>query len=140
MACKVHKSLSLRRRLHILRFLTNSKNNKLKVALENVKRKYENLIATKRDYISLLNNNIDDNKDVKIVKISEGTFMVRVTCEKGGGKLVAILEAFEEISMNVEEAKVSCENEFSMEAIIVTEDQTLDVTDVTEVILKAIEK
>ncbi|KAL5053757.1 hypothetical protein RYX36_034439 [Vicia faba] len=140
MACKVHKSLSLRRRLHILRFLTNSKNNKLKVALENVKRKYENLIATKRDYISLLNNNIDDNKAVKIVKISEGTFMVRVTCEKGGGKLVAILEAFEEICMNVEEAKVSCENEFSMEAIIVTEDQTLDVTDVTEMILKAIEK
>ncbi|KAI5384901.1 uncharacterized protein LOC127105446 [Lathyrus oleraceus] len=140
MACKVQKRVSLRRRLHILRFLTNSNYNKLKVALENVKREYENLIATRRDYIRLLDNNVNDNKDVKIVKISEGTFMVKVTCEKGGGKLVAILEAFEEICVNVEEAKVSCENEFSMEAIIVSEDQSLDVTYVTEVILKAIEK
>lgn len=66
--------------------------------------------------------------------------MVKVTCEKGGDKLVAILEAFEKICVNVEQARVSSENGFSMEAIIVAEDQNLDVRDVKEVILKAIGK
>ncbi|KAI5384910.1 uncharacterized protein LOC127105449 [Lathyrus oleraceus] len=157
MACRVQKRVSLRRRLHILRVLTNSNINaninrnstakstflhiqKLKVELENVKREYENLIATRRYYISLLNNNVNDNKEVKIEKIREGTFMMKVTCEKGGDKLVAILEGFEKICVNVEQARVSSENGFSMEAIIVAEDQNLDVRDVKEVILKAIGK
>ncbi|KAK2384355.1 hypothetical protein P8452_39259 [Trifolium repens] len=155
MACKIQKRLSLRRRrLHILQVLTNSSNNanknsiakstfehihKLKLALENVKREYENLIATRKEYISLLNN-VKDNKEVKIEKIREGTFKVKVTCEKGGDKFVAILETFEEMCVNVEQARVSCENGFSMEAIIVAEDQNLDVRDVNEALLKAIGK
>ncbi|XP_039685381.1 uncharacterized protein [Medicago truncatula] len=143
MACKVQKRVvvALRRRLHILRFRTNSNNNniqKLKLALETVKREYKNLIATRRCYISLLNNVNKDNKDVKIDKIRAGTFMVKVTCEKGGDKLVSILEAFEDICVNVQQARVSCKNEFSIEAIIVAEDQTLDVTYITQVLLKAI--
>jgi len=64
--------------------------------------------------------------------------MVKVTCEKGGDKLVSILEAFEEICVNVQQARVACKNGFSIEAIIVAEDQTLDVTYVTQVLLKAI--
>jgi hypothetical protein len=66
--------------------------------------------------------------------------MVKVTCEKGGDKLVSILQAFEEICVNVQQARVSCKNGFSIEAIIVAEDQTLDVTYITQVLLKAIEK
>jgi len=79
-------------------------------------------------------------QDVKIEKIREGTFMVKITCEKGGDKLVPILEAFEEMCVNVEEARVSCENGFSMQAIIVAEDENLDVRDVNEALLKAIGK
>ncbi|CAJ2677357.1 unnamed protein product [Trifolium pratense] len=154
MACKIQKRLSLRRRrLHILQVLTNSNNanknsiakstflhiHKLKLALENVKREYESLIATRREYISLLNN-VKDNKEVKIEKIKEGTFKVKVTCEKGGEKFVAILETFEKMCVNVEQARVSCENGFSMEAIIVAEDENLDVRDVNEALLKAIGK
>ncbi|XP_004504283.1 transcription factor BHLH3 [Cicer arietinum] len=155
MACKVQKRVSLRRRLQILRVLTNSNNNaktnrnsiakttfqhihKLKLALETIKREYENLLATRRDYTTLLNN-VKDNEEVKVEKIRGGTFMVRVTCEKGGDKLVAILEAFEEMCVNVEQARVSCENGFSMEAIVVAkEDKTVDVRDVTQLLLKAI--
>ncbi|XP_045826349.1 uncharacterized protein LOC123918370 isoform X1 [Trifolium pratense] len=107
MVCKVQKRVSLRRRLHIMRFFNNSNNN--------------------QEY-------------VKIEKIREGTFMVKVTCEKGGDKLVSILEAFEEICMNVEQASVSCENGFSMEAIIVAEDQNVDIRDVNQALLKAIGK
>lgn len=67
--------------------------------------------------------------------------MVRITCEKGSDKLVAILEAFEEMRLNVQQARVSCENGFSLEAIAVAEeDQNLDVRDVTEALLKAIGK
>ncbi|KAK2438281.1 hypothetical protein P8452_33997 [Trifolium repens] len=154
MACKIQKRLSLRRRrLHILQILTNSNNanknsiakstfvhiHKLKLAHENVKREYENLIATRREYISLFNS-VKDNKEVKIEKIREGAFKVKVTCEKGGDKFVAILETFEEMCVNVEQARVSCENEFSMEAIIVAEDKNLDVRDVNEALLKAIGK
>ncbi|TKY60061.1 hypothetical protein E2542_SST17156 [Spatholobus suberectus] len=109
MACRVQKRISLRRKLHILRVLTNSNSakrtsiakstvlrlNKLKLALETVKRQYENLRANRREYISLLNH-VKENKDVKIEKVRPGTFMVRVTCEKGGDKLVAILEAFDD--------------------------------------------
>lgn len=78
---------------------------------------------------------------MKVEKVRAGTFTVRVTCEKGGDKLVAILEAFDEMCLNVEEARVSCENGFSMEAIAVAEeDQTLDVRDITEALMKAIGK
>ncbi|XP_027348631.1 uncharacterized protein LOC113860163 [Abrus precatorius] len=153
MACKVQKKILLRRKLHILRVLTNSYSAKrttvakstvlciykLKLALETVKREYENLLATRREYISLLNH-VKDNKDVKIEKVREGTFMVRVTCEKGSDKLVAILEAFEEMCLNVQQARVSCQNGFSLEAIAVAADHTLDVTDVTVALLKAIGK
>ncbi|CAJ1938687.1 unnamed protein product [Sphenostylis stenocarpa] len=149
----VRKRIPLRRKLHILRVLTNSNSvkrtsiakstilrlYKLKLALETVKRHYENLLATRREHINLLNY-VKEKKDVKIEKVRAGTFMVKVTCEKGGNKLVAILEAFDEMCLNVEQAKVSCENGFSLEAIALAEDQTLDVRDVSEALLKAIGK
>ncbi|KAJ1426155.1 hypothetical protein SESBI_10552 [Sesbania bispinosa] len=114
MACKVQKRISLRRKLHILRVLANSNHakrtsipkstvlhlHKLKFALETIKREYENLLATRREYISSLLNHVKENKH----------------------------------------ARVSCENGFSLEAIVVAEDQTLDVRDVTEALLKAIGK
>ncbi|WVZ23297.1 hypothetical protein V8G54_001841 [Vigna mungo] len=153
MACRVQKRISLRRKLHILRVLTNSYSAKrtsianttilrlykLKLALETLKRHYENLLAAREDHINLLNH-VKENKDVKIEKVRAGTFMVKVTCEKGSNKLVGILEAFDEMRLNVQQAKVSCENGFSLEAIVVAEDQTLDVKDVTEALLKAIGK
>ncbi|ESW31473.1 hypothetical protein PHAVU_002G240800 [Phaseolus vulgaris] len=153
MACRVQKRISLRRKLHILRVLTSSNSAKrtsianstvlrlykLKLALETVKRHYENLLATRGEHINLLNH-VKENKDVKIEKVRAGTFMVKVTCEKGSNTLVAILEAFDEMCLNVQQAKVSCENGFSLEAIVVAEDQTLDVRDVSEALVKAIGK
>ncbi|CAL0325011.1 unnamed protein product [Lupinus luteus] len=153
MACRVQKKISMRRKLHILRALANSNSAKrttiekstilyiykLKVALETVKKDYENLLAIRSKYLNILNH-VQENKNVKVKKINTGTFVVSVTCEKRGDKLVAILEAFDEMSLNVEQAKVSCENGFSLEAIVVSKDQTLDVRNVTEALLKAIGK
>ncbi|OIW19248.1 hypothetical protein TanjilG_20373 [Lupinus angustifolius] len=151
MACRVQKRISTRRKLHILRTLSNSNSAKrtsiakstvlyiykLKVALETVKREYENLLATRREYLKLLNH-VQEKENVKVEKVMAGTFVVRVTCDEGGDKLVSILEAFDEMCLNVEQAKVCCENGFSLEAIAVAEDKTLDPRDVTESLLKAI--
>lgn len=73
-------------------------------------------------------------------KIEEG-FHVRVTCEKAEDTLISILEAFDEMGLNILQAKVSCNSYFSMEAIAAhvaqNQEYKLDVTDVTRAIIKA---
>ncbi|KAF7803274.1 transcription regulators protein [Senna tora] len=143
MANRVQKRISLRRKLHILRALINSnsaKNTntttlqlyKLKALLETVKREYDNLIAARRGY--------QNHKEVKVEKVAEGTFVVKINCERGGDKLVAILEAFEEMGVDVEQARVSCNDAFSMEAIVVAEDQAMKESNVVESLVEAIGK
>ncbi|KAK4286232.1 hypothetical protein QN277_002818 [Acacia crassicarpa] len=100
---------------------------------------YDNLIAARREYQNLLRH-VQEHKNVKVEKVAEGTFAMKVTCEKGGDKLVAILEAFEEKGLNVEQARVSCNEGFSMEAIVVAEDQAMDTRKVAETLLRAIGK
>ncbi|XP_028764794.1 uncharacterized protein LOC114722844 [Neltuma alba] len=153
MGCRKQKRVSLRRKLHILRTRINSNSAKrsliakstvlqiyrLKVMLETIKREYANLIAARREYQNLLKH-VQQHKNVKVEKVAEGTFAAKVTCEKGGDKLVAILEAFEEKGLNVEQARVSCNDGFSMEAIVVAEDQALDTRNIAEVLLGAIGK
>lgn len=75
-------------------------------------------------------------------KIEEG-FHIRVTCEKAEDTLVSILHAFDEMGLNILQAKVSCNSYFAMEAIaaLVAQNQhKLDVTDVTQAIIKATQK
>ncbi|MED6216440.1 hypothetical protein PIB30_007784 [Stylosanthes scabra] len=150
MACRVQRRISLRRKLHILRALANSNSlkgkrgsipkssivyiYKLKVALESIKREYENILKDVKE----------KNKEevVKVEKVKGGgRFVVRIKCEKGGEKLVSVLEAFEEMGVNVENAKVSCEGGFRMEAIVAVaehDQSVVDVTHITEALLKAI--
>lgn len=80
----MQKRISLRRKLHILRVLTYSNSAKrtslakstvlrlykLKLALETVKRQYENLLATRRECVRLLNH-VKESKDVKIEKVGQ---------------------------------------------------------------------
>ncbi|KAI9071017.1 hypothetical protein K1719_047016 [Acacia pycnantha] len=131
MGCREQKRMSLRRKLHILRTHINSNSAKrsfitkstvlqiyrLKIMLETIKREYENLIAARREYQNLLRH-VQEHKNVKVEKVAEGTFAMKVTCEKGGDKLVAILEAFEEKGLNVEQARVSCNEGFSWKPLL----------------------
>lgn len=64
--------------------------------------------------------------------------LVKVTSKKGRDVLVTVLESFEEMGLNVLQARVSCTPWFCMEAIAETKDNALDVQNVTQVILKAI--
>ncbi|MBA0638554.1 hypothetical protein Godav_000059, partial [Gossypium davidsonii] len=78
--------------------------------------------------------------EVKVEKVGE-EFVVKVSCNKGRDKLISILEAFEELDLNVVRARVNCSHFFAMEAIAVAQDQkTTDINDVTQAILMAIEK
>ncbi|OMO65448.1 hypothetical protein COLO4_31243 [Corchorus olitorius] len=154
MVTKLLRRTACRRKLHLLRNLTNSKSvkrssmvlnallhiYKLKVKLEEMQREYQNLMAIRNQYLTLL-------KHIQIPKVEKNgeQFEVKVTCNKGGDKLVSILEAFDELGLNVVQARVSCNHFFAMEAIAVVDhddqgQQTIDIKDVTQAVLKAIEK
>lgn len=157
MANKLQRRTASRRKLQLLRTLTNSKSvkrknaiiskvlqiYKLKVKLEEIQREYQNLLAIRNQYLTSLEH-IQIPKEVKVEKINNGQeFGVKVSCNKGSGdKLVSILEAFDELGLNVVQARICCNHFFAMEANISVADQDLqamDTKDITEAVLKAID-
>ncbi|GMI82285.1 hypothetical protein like AT1G29270 [Hibiscus trionum] len=153
MATKLQRRTTSRRKLQFLSTLSNSKSvkrrsmllnvllhcHKLKLKLEEIHREYQNLMAIRNQYFTLLKH-MQIPKEVKVDKVGE-EFVVKVSCNKGGDKLISILEAFEELGLHVVEAKVCCTHFFAMEATAVDQDQqTTDIKVVTQAILKAIEK
>ncbi|GMI91613.1 hypothetical protein like AT1G29270 [Hibiscus trionum] len=153
MVTKLQRRTKSRKKLQFLPTLSNSKSvkrrsivlnvllqcHKLKLKLEGIHREYQNLVAIRNQYFTLLKH-IQTPKEVKVEKVGE-ELVVKVSCNKGGDKLISVLEAFEELGLNVLQAKVSCSHLFAMEAIAVARDQqTTDIKDVTQAILKAIEK
>nr|XP_011460625.1 PREDICTED: uncharacterized protein LOC105350388 isoform X2 [Fragaria vesca subsp. vesca] len=157
----VRKRLPLRRKLQTQRSFTRRKSLRtakvrksstvidamlhiylLKRKLEALHKECLDLMAIKTKYLDLIKH-IHMPKEVKVEKIEEG-FRVRVTCEKADDTLVSILEAFDEMGLNILQAKVSCNSYFAMEAIAAHEAQNqeykLDVTGVTQAIIKAIKK
>ncbi|KAL6198281.1 hypothetical protein ACLB2K_028073 [Fragaria x ananassa] len=157
----VRKRLPLRRKLQTQRSFTRRKSLRtakvrksstvidamlhiylLKRKLEALHKECLDLMAIKTKYLDLIKH-IHVPKEVKVEKIEEG-FRVRVTCEKAEDTLVSILEAFDEMGLNILHAKVSCNSYFAMEAIAAREAQNqeykMDVTDVTQAIIKATQK
>ncbi|KAF9683693.1 hypothetical protein SADUNF_Sadunf04G0040800 [Salix dunnii] len=114
---------------------------KLKLKLEATKRELASLIARKREYLSVMKQLQLPKREVKVEKAEKG-LLVRVTCEKGGDKLVSILEVFEEMGLAVLNARVSSNIYFAMEAIVVAEEEehALNVKSITEAVIKAIER
>nr|XP_023875088.1 uncharacterized protein LOC111987593 isoform X2 [Quercus suber]POE82784.1 hypothetical protein CFP56_19695 [Quercus suber] len=150
MASMLQKRIAMRRKIHILRAQTKCSKSvkrsfintvallyiyKLIRKLEAIKREYLNLMATKREYLKLMKN----MQDVEVQKL-RGGFLVKVNCEKGEDRLVRILEAFDEMGLNVQQARVSCNKRFEMGAIVVAQDQALDVKEVTEALLGALKR
>ncbi|OVA06929.1 hypothetical protein BVC80_8433g3 [Macleaya cordata] len=76
---------------------------------------------------------------VKVEKINNNGFLVRVNCEKVRDLLVPILEGFEEKGLNVLHVRVCCnQSTFCMEAITETQNTTLDVRDVTQSVFETL--
>ncbi|KAI5591044.1 hypothetical protein POPTR_004G060800v4 [Populus trichocarpa] len=155
MVARLQRRAAMGRRLHVLRTLTCSKSvqrksvimdallyiYKLKLKLEAIKRELANLVAIKREYLSLMKQLQLPKKEVKVEKAEQG-LLVRVTCEKGGDKLVSILEVFEEMGLVILNARVSSNLFFAMEAIVVAdqEQHALHVKSITQAVTKAIER
>ncbi|XP_010274413.1 PREDICTED: uncharacterized protein LOC104609736 [Nelumbo nucifera] len=142
MASRQQKRVAFRRKLQILRSLTSSKS----VRKSSIIRDAFNYINQLKLKLEALNQAYGDHlkqiqlpTEVKVERIENG-FVVEVRCEKGPDLLVSILEAFEDTSLNVLQARVSSNHCFCMESMVEAQDQALDARDVTQAVLRAISK
>ncbi|KAJ4971505.1 hypothetical protein NE237_004604 [Protea cynaroides] len=123
MVSREHKKAALYEKLQLLRSVTNSHaRNKTAIIvdaskyIEELKQKVDRL---NRDIAATLNSEDPNPLPLKVtVETLEKGFLINVFSEKScPGLLVSILEAFEELGLNVLDARVSCTDNFCLEAI-----------------------
>ncbi|KAK2440628.1 ACT domain-containing protein [Trifolium repens] len=125
MVSKVHMRTALyRRKLQLLRSITYPSHNKASVKLDSteyiqgLKQKLEELKQLPVP-IPTTQSIIDYNPMPKLkVETQEEGFVIKVVSERScQGLLVFILEAFEELGLEVLHARVSCVDDFCLEAV-----------------------
>ncbi|KAG4992875.1 hypothetical protein AAZX31_09G255900 [Glycine max] len=123
-ASREKRRASLEETLQQLRDVTNSTAlNKASIIvdaskyIEELKQKVEGLNSELEIAESSTTTQIDELPMV-IVKTLKKGFLINVLLEKNcPGMLVSILEAFEELGLDVLDARVSCEDSFQLEAV-----------------------
>ncbi|XP_010549418.1 PREDICTED: uncharacterized protein LOC104820606 [Tarenaya hassleriana] len=139
MVARKEKNSAKRRKLH---FPTNLSDCKLKAVIGEALVLYISLLKLKIEALNQIKNQYEF-EEVKVEKIEE-RFQVKVRCQRGGHKLVQVLEAFEEMGLEVIQARVSCQGSFSMEAIVEPRDQgakvVWDVDYMTQILVQALVK
>ncbi|PON83226.1 Myc-type, basic helix-loop-helix (bHLH) domain containing protein [Trema orientale] len=128
MVSREHKrsAAALHEKLHLLRSITNSHAlNKTSIILdaskyiEDLKQKVQRLnqdIANAQSTSSNHDQNALPPVQVTVETLEKG-FLVNVLSEKScPGLLVSVLEAFEDLGLNVLEARVSCADSFRLQA------------------------
>ncbi|XP_038884497.1 uncharacterized protein LOC120075304 isoform X2 [Benincasa hispida] len=152
MVSREHKKAVLHEKLQLLRSITNSHAlNKASIIvdaskyIEELKQKVERL----NQDISTVQNSIHPNPlshqyspmQVTVERLVKG-FSINVFSEKScQGLLVSILEVFEELGLNVIEARVSCTDTFQLQAIAEIEEEgeeAIDAQAVKEAVVQAI--
>ncbi|ONK62457.1 uncharacterized protein A4U43_C07F4050 [Asparagus officinalis] len=124
MVSREHKQAVLHEKLQLLRSVTNSHAvNKTSIIMdaskyiEELKQKVERL----NQEIAYEDNTSEDEDDALpevTVETLEKGFLINVFSEKSfPGLLVCILEVFEELGLNVIEARASCTDTFRLEAV-----------------------
>ncbi|XP_010256961.1 PREDICTED: uncharacterized protein LOC104597218 isoform X1 [Nelumbo nucifera] len=124
MVSREHKRAVLYEKLQLLRSVTNSHAlNKTSIIvdaskyIEELKEKVEKL----NQDIAAAQNSSNDQTPLPVqvtVETIEKGFLINVFSEKScPGLLVSILEAFEELGLNVLDARVSCTDSFRLEAV-----------------------
>ncbi|XP_031477091.1 transcription factor SCREAM2 [Nymphaea colorata] len=124
MVPRERKKASLHEKLQLLRSVTNSHAiNKTSIIVDASK-----YIEELKEKVERLNQDVADEQQsaddqdslpfqVKVEALEKG-FMITVFSEKScPGLLVSILEAFEELGLNVLQARVSCTDTFRLEAV-----------------------
>ncbi|KAE7996522.1 hypothetical protein FH972_001237 [Carpinus fangiana] len=122
MVSREHKRAALHEKLQLLRSITNSHAlNQTSIIvdaskyIEELKRKVERL---NQDIATAQSSNDQNPLPGVTVETLEKGFLINVLSEKScPGLLVSILEAFEELGLNVLEARVSCADNFRLQAV-----------------------
>ncbi|KAH1091876.1 hypothetical protein J1N35_019133 [Gossypium stocksii] len=123
MVSREHKRAALHEKLQLLRSITNSHAvNKTTIIvdaskyIEELRQKVERL----NQDISAAQTSNDQNPlpmQVTVETLEKG-FLINVFSEKScPGLLVSLLEAFEELGLNILEARVSCTDSFRLQAV-----------------------
>ncbi|KAH7855239.1 hypothetical protein Vadar_022790 [Vaccinium darrowii] len=147
MVSREHKkaaAAALHEKLQLLRSITNSRAmNKTSIIIdaskyiEDLKQKVEVL---NQDIAIAQNSSYQDPRPMVTVENLEKGFQINVISEKNcPGLLVTILEAFEELGLNVVEARVSCTGNFHLEAVGENEEENVDAHTVKQIVSQAID-
>ncbi|XVF60124.1 hypothetical protein PTKIN_Ptkin08bG0018500 [Pterospermum kingtungense] len=147
MVSREHKRAALHEKLQLLRSITNSHAlNKTSIIvdaskyIEELKQKVERL----NQDISAAQTSSHDQNPLPMVTVEtlEKGFLINVISEKScPGLLVSVLEAFEELGLNVLEARVSCTDSFQLQAIggeNEEQSESIDAHVVKQAVLQAI--
>ncbi|XVF13969.1 hypothetical protein REPUB_Repub09cG0015800 [Reevesia pubescens] len=148
MVSREHKRAALHEKLQLLRSITNSHAmNKTSIIvdaskyIEELKQKVERL---NQDIAAAAQSSNHQNPlpmQVTVETLEKG-FMINVFSEKScPGLLVSILEAFEELGLNVLEARVSCTESFQLQAVggeNEEQNESIDAQVVKQAVLQAI--
>ncbi|XP_052184813.1 transcription factor bHLH61-like isoform X2 [Diospyros lotus] len=122
MVSREHKrAAALHEKLHLLRSITNSHAlEETSIILDaskyigELKRKVERL---NQDIETAQSSSDQDSVEVTVETLAKG-YLINVISEKScPGLLVSVLEAFEDLGLNVQEARISCANSFQLEAV-----------------------
>ncbi|KAK6256347.1 hypothetical protein SCA6_017652 [Theobroma cacao] len=147
MVSREHKRAALHEKLQLLRSITNSHAlNKTSIIvdaskyIEELKQKVERL---NEDIAAAQTSNHQNPLPVQVtVETLEKGFLINVFSDKScPGLLVSILEAFEELGLNVLEARVSCTDSFRLQAVggeNEEQSETVDAQVVKQAVLQAI--
>ncbi|XP_029123965.1 transcription factor bHLH61 [Elaeis guineensis] len=144
MVSREHKRASLHDKLQLLRSITNSHAlSKTSIIIDaskyiaELKQKVERL----NQEIACVRNVVEENPlPVVTVETLKKGFLINVFSEKRcPGLLVSILEAFEELGLDVMEARASCTDMFRLEAVGgENQIKSLDAQVVKQAVLQAI--
>ncbi|XVE84094.1 hypothetical protein DITRI_Ditri16bG0141800 [Diplodiscus trichospermus] len=149
MVSREQKRAALQEKLQLLRSITNSHDlNKTSIIIDASK-----YIQELKQKVERLNQDIavatqtpnDQNPlmpmQVKVETLEKG-FLINVFSDKScPGLLVSILEAFEELGLNVLEARVSCTDSFRLQAVggeNEEQNESIDAQVVKQAVLQAI--
>ncbi|WCJ20002.1 hypothetical protein M5689_002268 [Euphorbia peplus] len=122
MVSRENKRTVLHEKLQLLRSITNSHSmNKTSIIvdatkyIEDLKQKVDRL---NQDMGAEQSSTHQNSLPMVTVETLEKGFLINVFLERNcSGLLVSILEAFEELNLNVQEARVSCTDSFRLQAV-----------------------
>lgn len=77
-------------------------------------------------------------QEVRVKKVEKG-FLIQVSCKRGKHVLVTLLQAFEEMGINILQAEVSSDKCFTMEVFGQPQGENLDAVSIQEAVLKALQ-